>query len=132
MNFCDGFLANIDDTSRNYFIKLGIGIFVFALLVYSRSRVAITSNCSWDKKLKADRNKLIKTDIYQTVRHPQYTSYFLAVLATGLMLMKVGIVVFSIALIPLLYLKMKVEEEILIEVFPKEYKTYKKQTGMFF
>lgn len=126
------FLAGIDDVSKNYFIKLGCGIFAMSLLIYIRSRVAISSNCGWDKKLKGDRHKLIQADIYRTVRHPQYTSYFLAVFATGIMLMKVGIIMFAIALLPLLYLKMKVEEEILVEVFPKEYKGYKKKTKMFF
>lgn len=125
------FIENFNDVSRPYFIKLGFTIFMIGLVLFVRSRVAISSNWGWDKKSKGDRSKLIKVDIYKRVRHPQYTAYFFAVLATGIMLMKSGIILFAFILIPLLYLKMKVEEEILLEIFPKEYPKYIKETRMF-
>jgi len=126
------FVEELSEIDHPYFIYLGFMIFVIALIFYARARVAISSNWGWDKKPKADRSKLIKVDIYNTVRHPQYTAYFLAVFATGMMLAKIGMIIFAILLVPLLYLKMKVEEEILMEVFPKEYKKYIKETRMFF
>jgi protein-S-isoprenylcysteine O-methyltransferase Ste14 len=125
------YIENLADIDNPYFIKLGFCIFLIALVVFARARVAISSNWGWDKKSKADRTKLIKVDIYNTVRHPQYAAYFLAVLSTGIMLTKLGIIIFAVLLIPLLYLKMKVEEEILMEVFPKEYEEYIKKTRMF-
>ncbi|MFC1600198.1 methyltransferase family protein [Patescibacteria group bacterium] len=125
------FIENLADIRNPYFTKLGFTIFMIALVAYARARVAISSNWGWDKKPKADRSKLIKVDIYKTIRHPQYTAYFLAIFSTGIMLHKFGIVLFAILLIPLLYLKMKVEEEILVEVFPKEYLKYIKETRMF-
>lgn len=124
--------SSMGDVSKNYFIKLGLAIFIIAMILYSRARVAITSNWVWDKECNINMNKLIKADIYNKVRHPQYTAYFLAVLATGIMLLKIGIVLFAIILIPLIYFKTKAEEEILIEIFPEEYPKYIKETGMFF
>ncbi len=125
------FIEGFDDVSRAYFTKLGVYLFLITIIHFIRARVAISSNWGWDKKPKKNRGKLIKQGIYRTIRHPQYTALFLAVLATGIMLLKVGIVLFAIILVPLLYLKMKVEEEILVEVFPEDYKDYIKETQMF-
>lgn len=125
------FIENFDEVSRGYFTKLGFYLFLIIIIHYIRARVAISSNWGWDKRPTENRGKLIKIGIYKTIRHPQYTAYFFAVLATGIMLLKVGILLFAVILVPLLYLKMKVEEEILVEVFPKDYKKYIKETRMF-
>lgn len=125
------FIEEFGDVSRAYFAKLGFYLFLITMIHYVRARVAISSNWGWDKRPKKNRGKLITDSIYQYIRHPQYSAYFLAILATGVMLLNVGIIIFAIVLVPLLYLKTKVEEEILMEVFPKEYKKYIKETGMF-
>ena len=114
--------------TRPYFVKLGMIIFTIAQVNYIRARIAISSNCSWQKCFVGDRKKLIKSSLYRKVRHPQFGAYILAILATGLMLLKGGILLFLVLIIPLMILRMKVEEEILNAVFPKEYPKYIKET----
>jgi len=118
--------------SRPFFIKIGFIFFAVAQVIYIRARVAISSNWSWDKKPKSNRKKLIKSGPYRVVRHPQFGAYLLAILATGLMLVMSGILLFFILIIPLLILRMKVEEAILMSVFPKQYPKYIKETRILF
>ncbi|MFC1647810.1 methyltransferase family protein [Patescibacteria group bacterium] len=125
------FFDDFHGVTRSFFVKTGFTLFVIAQFIYIRARIAISSNWDWNKKRKGDQKKLIKKGPYKKVRHPQYTAYLLAVLATGIMLVESGILLFFILLIPLVVLKMKVEEECLKIVFPKEYSKYIKETRMF-
>lgn len=124
------FFDDFYGVSRTFFVKFGFTLFVIAQFIYIRARIAISSNWGWDKKRKGDQKKLIRKGPYKKVRHPQYTAYLLAVLATGLMLVESGILLFFILLVPLVFLKMKLEEECLKVVFPKQYSKYIKETRM--
>lgn len=122
---------DFNGVTRLYFVKTGFILFVIALIIYIRARIAISSNWGWDKKPKENQKKLIKKGPYKKVRHPQYTAYLLAILATGFMMVESEILLFFILLVPFIFLKMKVEEECLKVVFPKEYPKYTKETRMF-
>jgi protein-S-isoprenylcysteine O-methyltransferase Ste14 len=114
--------------AKPYFVKFGFIIFLIAQVNYIRARIAISSGCSWEGTLVRDRKTLIKTGPYHKVRHPQFGAFVLAILATGIMLLKGSILLFLILIIPLMILRMKVEEEILNSVFLKEYPEYTKET----
>lgn len=116
--------------AKPYFVKIGFIIFLIAQVNYIRARIAISSSCSWEGAYVRDRKTLIKTGPYHKVRHPQFGAYVLAILATGLMLLKGSILLFLILIIPLMILRMKVEEEILNAVFLKQYSEYIKETRM--
>ncbi len=118
--------------ARPYFVKIGVVFFLIAQVLYIRARLAISSSCEWSNGIKGDKKQLIKFGPYKKVRHPQFGAYSLAILATGLMLLKGGIILFLILLVPLMILRMKVEEEILYAVFPKQYKEYTEQTRILF
>ncbi len=123
---------NYTGIARPYFVKLGFVFFMIAQVFYIRARLAISSSCEWGESLKSKKKQLIKLGPYEKVRHPQFGAYVLAVLGTGLMLLKGGILLFLILLVPLMILRMKVEEEILYAVFPKQYKEYTEQTRILF
>jgi len=126
INFFDNFM----DISKFFFMKLGFTLFLIGEIIFLRSRIAISSNWGWDRQPKKNRGKLIKIGPYKTTRHPQYGAYLLAVLATGLMLLKSGILLFFVFLLPIMYLKIRIEEEILKEVFPNSYPKYIEETRM--
>lgn len=128
-------IAGFDDytgIARPYFVKLGFIFFLVAQVLYVRARLAISSSCEWGEGLKRKTKKLIKLGPYRHMRHPQFAAYILAILGTGLMLLKGGILLFLILIIPLMILRMKVEEEILIAVFPEDYKKYIEETRIIF
>ncbi len=119
---------DLTSITKPYFVRLGFIIFLIAQVIYIRARIAISSNCSWDRTYSHDKKLLIKSGPYGKVRYPQYGALILAILATGLMLLKGSILLFLILVIPLVILRMKVEEEILNAVFPKQYPEYIKKT----
>lgn len=123
---------NLSDISRPYFYKLGGVVFLIAMILFLRARFAISSNWGWDKKAKHDVDKLIRKGPYLKVRHPQYAAYLLLVFATGIILLKSCIIIFCLMLVPLVYLKLRVEEECLKAIFPKEYPDYIKKTRVLF
>lgn len=120
-----------DTESRIAVIVVGIILFVLAIALYIPSRFAITSNCKWSGVFQHGRDKLITRGPYKYVRHPEYSSYFVAGIATGFILTDSTVLIFIISLIPLIYLKAIIKEQYLSTIFP-EYNDYKKRTGMFF
>jgi protein-S-isoprenylcysteine O-methyltransferase Ste14 len=116
---------------KYHFIFLGIIIFIIAICVFISGRVALGSNWSWSGKLLRDRRKLIKSGPYSCVRHPLYSSYVVAGIASGLILTDSRILIFIVLILPAVYLKAKIEEQFLRMIFP-DYEDYKKQTRMFF
>lgn len=122
---------NITGNPRISIIVVGALIFAMAIVLYIPSRYSITSNCSWSGYHIHDKNILITRGPYRYIRHPQHTAYFTAGIATGLILTNSAILVFMLLLAPVLYLKAKIEEQYLTEIFP-EYKEYKEKTDMFF
>lgn len=122
---------NLQHLSKYYFILRGAILFVIAILLYIFSRVTLGCNWKWTGELVGDRRKLIKKGPYKFIRHPQYTSLILALIATGLMLTDSRIIVFTFLIIPFAYAKSILDEQYLYFIFP-EYSDYIKKTGRFF
>ena len=107
------------------------------LLLILSIYVVITGYLLLKRKGKPDTNfentsKLVKSGIYGYIRHPLYLSIFL--LGTGVMLKDPKLAQLILGLINLIaiYITARIEENEMIAKFGDEYRTYMKETKMFF
>ena len=103
---------------------LGVAICAAGLLAAIWSRKTLGSDWSRDVELKQG-HKLVERGPYRFVRHPIYTSHLLmglgTAVASGLLLAFVGLLLFFIGF----WIKLKQEENLLLNHFPDEYPAYK-------
>ena len=104
---------------------IGIVLTLAGLGFSAYSRIYLGRNWSNIPAIKVGQ-QLIRTGPYRFVRNPMYTGILLAlvgaVVATGVLL---SFVFFGIIIIAI-WMKIKTEEEILLEAFGEEYLRYKK------
>ena len=75
---------------------------------------------------------LVNKGVYKVVRHPLYASIIWMIYAVGILFQNYLVIILNtIVFIPFMYYRAKQEEKELVKVF-KEYKNYRKNTGMFF
>ncbi len=117
---------------EKYFIGLGIIIFIIAIFLFVKARIALGSNWTWSGYLLKDKHSLITVGPYKYIRHPLYTAYFLAGIASGFILTSSAILLLCLFAMPILYWESIIEEQHLQVIFPEEYKKYTKKTRMFF
>jgi protein-S-isoprenylcysteine O-methyltransferase Ste14 len=110
-------------------------IISWVLLVFS-AYVVITGYLLLKRKGKPDNNfentsLLVKSGIYEYIRHPLYFSIFL--FGTGVMLKDPKPVPLCLGVITLIavYITARIEEKEMIAKFGDEYKLYMKETKMF-
>ncbi|HUI30172.1 MAG TPA: isoprenylcysteine carboxylmethyltransferase family protein [Candidatus Acidoferrales bacterium] len=87
----------------------------------------------WSVNLQLrDDHRLIRSGPYSEVRHPMYTALFFIYIGLGLISNDyVAFILILMAVISLL-LRIPREEDMMIEKFGEEYRTYIKKTGKFF
>lgn len=80
-----------------------------------------------------ETQRVIKTGPFKYVRHPSYLSGIMEIIGIAL-LVNAYYVLFSICLIFFIcvFIRIRVEEKILIETFGQEYENYKKEVGALF
>ena len=108
-----------------YFIKI-ISIIILFLdtIIFYLSHKELSDNCSPFVEIK-EKQKLIKTGIYQYIRHPMYLSMWIFALFQGLVLSNYFIEIFGIITWAYLYFfRIANEEKIMIDTFGKEYEEY--------
>lgn len=79
-----------------------------------------------------NKHRLVKSGLYRYIRHPQYLSQILSDFGAALVLL--SYVLFPIVIfleIPLLYMRAKLEEDVLSDFFKEKYSDYKKISGFF-
>lgn len=120
------FIKNRPATSIYSYI--GIAILFIGGLIRIYSRKELDRFFSFEVLIQKD-HKLIKTGIYQYVRHPMYlgTSLILTGLALALSSFY-GILILIIFGIPVLLYRISAEEGLLIKEFGKEYLDYAEKT----
>lgn len=75
---------------------------------------------------------LVNNGVYKIVRHPLYASIIWMIYAVGVLCQNYMVFILNtIIFIPFMYYRAKQEEKELVNEF-KEYKDYRKKTGMFF
>ena len=102
----------------------GVAICAAGLFAAIWSRKTLGSDWSRDVELKQG-HKLVERGPYRFVRHPIYTSHLLMGLGTavaaGLLVAFVGLLLFFIGF----WIKLRQEENLLLNHFPNEYPAYK-------
>ncbi|MBU1446523.1 isoprenylcysteine carboxylmethyltransferase family protein [Patescibacteria group bacterium] len=129
------YFASFDAVSgimEKYFIGIGIIVFAAAILLIIKARIALGSNWTWSGYLLKDKHSLIQEGPYKYIRHPLYTGYLLAGVASGLVLTSSAVLFVCLFIIPILYWEAIIEEQHLQVIFPDEYKKYMQKTRMFF
>ena len=107
---------------------LGIGIFAIALWLFWRSHHDLGKNWSVTLQVRED-HILITNGIYQSIRHPMYTSIWLWAIAQALLLTNwmaglSGIIAFG----TLYFFRVGHEENMMVEQFGEQYQAYRQRT----
>ena len=104
----------------------GLAVTVLGAVFAIWSRVTLGRNWSSVPQVK-EQHELVVKGPYRIVRHPIYTGLILAFAGTGLAKDK-GIWLFLVVLIFASYwLKIRVEERLMMETFPDEYPEYRRR-----
>jgi protein-S-isoprenylcysteine O-methyltransferase Ste14 len=108
---------------------LGILLTAGALFIFWRAHADLGVNWSPSLEIR-EQHELITRGIYGVIRHPMYASQWLLTLATPLLLQNwiaglLNLVVF----IPFYLLRVKAEEQMMLDSFGEQYREYMKNTG---
>jgi protein-S-isoprenylcysteine O-methyltransferase Ste14 len=108
---------------------LGIVLTAGALFIFWRAHADLGVNWSPSLEIR-EKHELITRGIYGAIRHPMYASQWLLTLATPLLLQNwiagfLNLVVF----IPFYILRVKAEEQMMLDSFGEQYRGYMKDTG---
>jgi protein-S-isoprenylcysteine O-methyltransferase Ste14 len=108
---------------------LGVLLLAGAIFVFWRAHADLGLNWSPTLEIR-EKHQLITRGIYGIIRHPMYASQWLWVIAQPLLLQNwiagwLNLLVF----IPFYLLRVRAEEQMMLDSFGAEYQTYMKTTG---
>lgn len=111
---------------------LGVLLMGLALLVFWRSHKDLGLNWSPTLEIRTE-HKLITNGIFSYIRHPMYASQWIWVIAQPLLLQN-WIAGFTNLLVFIFFYAMRVraEEQMMLDTFGDEYREYMKKTGAVF
>jgi protein-S-isoprenylcysteine O-methyltransferase Ste14 len=108
---------------------LGVLIFAAAIFVFWRAHADLGLNWSPSLEIR-EKHELITRGIYGVIRHPMYASQWLWVIAQPLLLQNwVAGFLNLLVFIPFYFLRVKAEEQMMVEKFGAQYHTYKQKVG---
>ena len=108
---------------------LGVAFLLGALFVFWRAHADLGLNWSPSLEIR-EKHELITKGIYGVIRHPMYASQWLWVIAQPLLLQNwIAGLVNLIIFIPFYVLRVQAEEQMMINKFGEDYRTYMKRTG---
>jgi protein-S-isoprenylcysteine O-methyltransferase Ste14 len=106
----------------------GTVITVLGMTGYILSHLYLRRNWSLSASIK-EGHKLVKNGPYRFVRHPMYSSMTVMVLGSGLLTANYAIILCTLVVGIVYYIRARKEEELLKEEFP-EYDRYARETRM--
>jgi protein-S-isoprenylcysteine O-methyltransferase Ste14 len=108
---------------------LGVLLTAGALFVFWRAHADLGLNWSPSLEIR-EKHELITRGIYGVIRHPMYASQWLLVIAQPLLLQNwiAGFLNFLV-FIPFYLLRVKAEEQMMLDSFGTQYQEYVKNTG---
>ncbi len=113
----------------NYGIMNVIGLFLFLLGLFIRLGGKRNLGKYYSRGLKTLKNhKIIKKGFYKYVRHPIYLALIIYSLGVPLIFSSIYGFLIMLLLIPLIFYRIKIEENMLLKEFGDEYQKYIKQT----
>ena len=108
-----------------------LGVLLAAAAVFVFWRAHIDLGVNWSPSLEIrEKHELITRGIYGMIRHPMYASQWLLVIAQPLLLQNwiagfLNLLVF----IPFYLLRVKAEEQMMMEMFGEQYHAYMQRVG---
>ena len=123
-------LLDFADYSRPEWVGyLGAVFFLNASWLLYHSHADLNRNWIPIVGLRPD-HKLITTGVYKNIRHPMYSAHMIWALAQAMILPNwIAGFSFLIVLTPHIFIRMGVEEKMLIEQFSDEYQAYMNRSG---
>ena len=111
---------------------LGVALITGATIVFWRAHADLGLNWSPTLDIR-EKHELITRGIYNTIRHPMYASQWLWSVAQILLLQN-WIAGFSslLVFIPFYFLRVKAEEQLMLEQFGDQYRSYMQKVGAVF
>jgi len=111
---------------------LGVLLIAGAVFVFWRSHADLGPNWSPTLEIR-EKHELITRGIYGVIRHPMYASQWLLAIAQPLLLQNwiagfLNLLVF----IPFYFLRVKAEEQLMMERFGDQYRAYMQNVGAVF
>jgi protein-S-isoprenylcysteine O-methyltransferase Ste14 len=108
---------------------LGVGVIAGALGVFWRSHVDLGQN--WTPVLQLrEGHSLVTSGIYRHVRHPMYASQWLWMIAQALLLQNwLAGIGGALLFLPMYFIRVPQEEQMMIDQFGDEYRAYMQHTG---
>ncbi len=76
-----------------------------------------------------DGHRLVVTGIYHWIRHPMYTGFLLFGIGIGLLSANLYGCAYLFVMLVLITIRLKTEEDMMVEVFGDSYKEYKSRTS---
>ena len=108
---------------------LGVLILAAGLFIFWRAHADLGLNWSPSLEIR-EKHELITRGIYSVIRHPMYASQWLVALAQPLLLQNwIAGFLNLLAFIPFYFLRVRAEEQMMIDSFGTEYQEYRKRTG---
>ncbi len=111
---------------------LGVLILAGGLFIFWRAHADLGLNWSPSLEIR-EKHELITRGIYGVIRHPMYASQWLVALAQPLLLQNwiAGFLNF-LAFVPFYFLRIKAEEQMMLDSFGAQYQEYMNTTGRVF
>lgn len=108
---------------------LGVALIAVAVIIFWRAHVDLGLN--WSPTLEVrEKHELITKGIYSVIRHPMYASQIFWSIAQILLLQN-WIAGFSslVVFIPFYFMRVRAEEQLMLEQFGDRYRTYMQKVG---
>ena len=108
---------------------LGVLILAVGLFIFGRAHADLGLNWSPSLEIR-EKHELITRGIYGVIRHPMYASQWLVAIAQPLLLQNwIAGFLNLIAFIPFYFLRVKAEEQMMLDSFGTQYQEYMNKTG---
>jgi len=108
---------------------LGVMLITGALFIFWRAHADLGINWSPSLEIR-EKHELITRGIYSVIRHPMYASQWLWVIAQPLLLPNwIAGFLDLLVFIPFYFLRVKTEEQMMLDSFGDQYREYMKTTG---
>jgi len=111
---------------------LGVLLIAGAIFVFWRAHADLGLNWSPTLEIR-EKHELISRGIYGVLRHPMYASQWLVVIAQPLLLQNwIAGFLHLLVFIPFYFLRVKAEEQLMMERFGDQYRAYMQKVGAVF
>lgn len=111
---------------------LGVALIASAIFVFWRAHADLGLNWSPTLEIR-EKHELITRGIYGQIRHPMYASQWLWVIAQPLLLQNwIAGLINLLVFIPFYILRVRAEEQLMLEQFGEQYRSYMQKIGAVF